>query len=115
MMELWDEDVHIWEVEQVWELCRKKIPEFHHLKILNRSIGNRYGWNLLPYLFRFFPRLETLRLEMVYVYDVDPNNKFAWNPPLEEPTCLMETIIRVEVKGFRHEDREGLPLINYLQ
>ncbi|CAB4295361.1 unnamed protein product [Prunus armeniaca] len=60
-------------------------------------------------------RLETLCLEMVYVYGVNPNIRFAWHPPLEEPTCLMKTIIRVEVKGFRLEDGEGWPLINYLQ
>ncbi|XP_008221502.1 PREDICTED: F-box/LRR-repeat protein At4g14103-like [Prunus mume] len=112
---MWDEDVHTWDEDKVWELCREKIPEFHHLKILNLSMGNRYGWNLLPYLLGFFPRLETLRLEMVHVYRVDPNNRFAWNPPLEKPRCLMETIIRVEVKGFRNEDGEGWPLINYLQ
>ncbi|PQP92685.1 F-box/LRR-repeat protein [Prunus yedoensis var. nudiflora] len=112
---MWDEDVPIWDEERVWQLCREKIPEFQHLKILNLSMGNRYEWNLLPYLLGFFPRLETLSLEMVSVYDVDPNNRFAWNPPLEKPTCLMQTIIRVEVKGFRNEDGEGWPLINYLQ
>lgn len=66
-MFLWDVDVHIWDEEQVLKLCREKIPEFHHLKILNLSIGNRYGWNFLPYLLRFFPKLEMLRLEMVSI------------------------------------------------
>lgn len=54
---------------QVLSLCCESMPVFNNLKsFLRIKSDKKRGWQAMPVLLRSCPRLETLVLEVLYMY-----------------------------------------------